>query len=353
MVTKRGIFVWISGFVTLLFIMTSFYIGALMIETGPNSVINPYLLVDLIGPLSAETYLWISISITFVSLGITSLIIYRRQPPDPELVKLLLKVGGNLAALRKSQEASVTEIVDQIDYGRKVNQKFFSTVTSEIQEEKNEMMNLLEKQGRVIKKIRSGITSLAETKTNDTIEEISINLKNQEKDILKIKQINEANIKTIKDQVTELENIKLKLEEIEGKFLPDQAILKSDQNSETIKGVGPALGSELRMLGIKTVGDFLITDPELIGEKTRISKDAAKNMQGLAQLMMIPGVESNDAELLLECGIKTRKELANQDLIPLSIKIGEIAKIWVDEGKMSEDEVPKIEKISSWIRMAR
>ena len=139
MVAKRGIFVWISAFVTLLFIMTSFYIGALMIESGPNSVISPYLLVDLIGSLSAETYLWISITTTFVFLGITCLIIYRRQPPDPELVKLLLKVGGNLAALRKSQEASVAEIVDQIDYGRKVNQKFFSTVTSEIQEEKNQM----------------------------------------------------------------------------------------------------------------------------------------------------------------------------------------------------------------------
>ena len=353
MVAKRGIFVWISTFVTLLFIMNSFYIGALMIESGPSSIISPYLLGDLVGSLSAETYLWISITITFVFLGISCLIIYRRQPPDPELVKLLLKVGGNLAALRKSQEASVAEIVDQIDYGRKVNQKFFSTVTSEIQEEKIQMMKLLEKQGKVIKKIRSELTILIEAKINETIEKMSADIKKQEKDIIKIKQLNEENIKTIKKHVTELENIKQKIEGIEGKFLPEQGTLKSDQSPENIKGVGPALGSELRMMGINTVGDFITTNPELIGDKTRISKDAAKNLQGLSQLMMIPGVESNDAELLLESGIKTRKELANQDLIPLSIKIGEVAKNWIDQGKINQNEIPTIERISSWIRMAR
>ena len=353
MVAKRGIFVWISAFVTLLFIMNSFYIGALLIESGPSSIISPYLLGDLVGSLSAETYLWISITITFVFLGITCLIIYRRQPPDPELVKLLLKVGGNLAALRKSQEASVAEIVDQIDYGRKVNQKFFSTVTSEIQEEKNQMMKLLEKQGKVIKKIRSELNTLIESKINETIEKMSTEIKKQEKDIIKIKQLNEENIKTIKNQLTELENIKQKIEGIEGKFLPEQGTLKSDQSPENIKGVGPALGSELRMMGINTVGDFITTNPELIGDKTRISKDAAKNLQGLSQLMMIPGVESNDAELLLESGIKTRKELANQDLIPLSIKIGEVAKNWIDQGKINQNEIPTIERISSWIRMAR
>ena len=54
MVAKRGIFVWISAFVTLLFIMNSFYIGALLIESGPSSTISPYLLGDLVGSLIEE-----------------------------------------------------------------------------------------------------------------------------------------------------------------------------------------------------------------------------------------------------------------------------------------------------------
>ncbi|MBT8171843.1 DUF4332 domain-containing protein [Candidatus Bathyarchaeota archaeon] len=353
MVAKRGIIVWISAFVTFLSISTSFYIGTLMINEGPNSPITPYLLGDLIGPLSAETYLWTTVSSTFIFLGITCLIIYRRQPPNPELVKLLLKVGGNLAALRKSQEASVTEIVDQIDYGRKVNQKFFSTVTSDLQEEKKEMLGFIEKQGKVVKKVRSELISVIETKTNETIEKISADLKKQESVINGVKRISEESTKGLKTQLSELEDIKLRLEKIEDKILPNQSSFKSTDNSEIIKGIGPALGSELRMLGINSVGEFLTTDAEIIGEKTRISREMAENLQASAQLMMIPGVGSNDAELLLESGIKTRKELAIQDLIPLSKRIGEIVKIWMDQGKISQDEIPTIEKISSWIRMAR
>ena len=82
-------------------------------------------------------------------------------------------------------------------------------------------------------------------------------------------------------------------------------------------------------------------------------KEMAENLQATAQLMMIPGVDSSDAELLIDAGIKSRKELANHDLIQLSRKVGAIAKIYVDQGKISKDECPTIEEISSWIRIAR
>ena len=112
-------------------------------------------------------------------------------------------------------------------------------------------------------------------------------------------------------------------------------------------------GKELKNLEINSVGEFLTTDPELIGEKTRISKDMAENLQTSAQLMMVPGVTSTDAELLMESGIKSRKDLAGQDLILLSRKVGALAKVYVDQKKISKEEVPTIEKVSSWIRNAR
>ena len=113
------------------------------------------------------------------------------------------------------------------------------------------------------------------------------------------------------------------------------------------------MGKELSDLGITSVGEFLTTDPVIIGEKTRVSQEMAENLQAMAQLMMIPGVDANDAEILIDAGIKSRRELADQDLIQLSRKVGEIAKIYVDQGKISKDEYPTIEEISSWIRMAR
>ena len=79
----------------------------------------------------------------------------------------------------------------------------------------------------------------------------------------------------------------------------------------------------------------------------------AENLQGLAQLMMVPGVTSSDAELLIDAGVKSRKELSSQDLIVISRNVRELAKIYVDQGKISNEEIPTIEKIASWIRNAR
>lgn len=108
----------------------------------------------------------------------------------------------------------------------------------------------------------------------------------------------------------------------------------------------------MKSLGITSVRDFLTADSTLIGEKTRLSKETAENLQTMAQLLMVPGITETDAELLIGAGIRSRKELADQDLIQLSSRVGEIAKIYVNQGKISEDESPTIEEISSWIRMA-
>ena len=150
----------------------------------------------------------------------------------------------------------------------------------------------------------------------------------------------------------ELKEIKARLERIEGSMLPAQAELQSLAKPEDIKGIGPSLGKELRGLGINSVGDFLTADPAVIGEKTRVSQEMAENLQSMGQLMMVPGVDANDAEMLLEAGIKSRKELADYDLIQLCKKVGAIAKVSVDQGKITKEESPSIEEISSWIRNA-
>ena len=80
---------------------------------------------------------------------------------------------------------------------------------------------------------------------------------------------------------------------------------------------------------------------------------AARPRSGERGTIMIPSVDENDAELLVEAGVTSRKELAAQDLVPLSRKIGEVAKTYIEEGKMPEDEKPTIEEISSWIKMAK
>jgi len=353
MVVKRGITIWISAFATFLAILSSFAIAILLINEGAGSIVRPYIIGSIFGDLSVESYLWISVITTFIFLGITCIIAYRKQPPNPEIVKMFLKVGGNLAALRKTQENTIIEMTDQMEYDRKVNRKFFNKVNSNFEETNKETLALLAEQRKMIKKARLDLISAIEKKAGETGEKMSADLKKQETVMIGVKRLSEEGATALKNQRAELEEIKLRLERIEGNMVPIQAKLKTFDNPEDIKGIGPALGKELSGLGITSVGEFLTTDPVIIGEKTRVSQEMAENLQAMAQLMMIPGVEANDAELLIEAGIKSRKELADHDLIQLSRKVGEIAKIYVDQGKISKDEYPTIEEISAWIRTAR
>jgi nucleotidyltransferase/DNA polymerase involved in DNA repair len=327
--------------------------AVMLVNEGAGTIVNPYILGNIAGALEVEIYLWISVVFSVVFMALTCIIIYSKQPPDPEIVKMLLKVGGNLAALRKSQESSVAEIADQIQYGKKVDQKFFSTVTSEIKQDKQEFMEVLEQQEKAVKKSHSETISAIETKTTEAAEKLFSDLKKQETAILGIKNLNEETSTGLKNQRAELEEIKLKLQRIQENIAPNNPKLKSVDNPEDIKGIGPALGKELRSMGVTSVGDLITTDPELIGEKTRVSKEMAENLQTSAQLMMVPSVSSTDAELLMDAGIKSRKDLATQDLIVLSRKVGELAKIYVDQGKISKEERPTLEKVSAWIRNAR
>jgi len=334
MVVKRGIYVWISAFATFLAIMCSFAMAVLLINEGAGAVVRPYIL-GIFGGLSVESYLWISVTATFIFLGITCIIVYRKQPPDPEIVKMFLKVGGNLAALRKAQEASITETADQLEYNRKVDQKFFSNIKLDLEEANKETLALLANQRKAVKKIRLDLISTIEKKAGETGEKLSADLKKQETVMMGVKRLNEESAAALKKQRAELEEIELRLERIEGNMVPNQAKLNSLDNPENIKGIGPSLGKELTGLGITSVGEFLTTDPVVIGEKTRVSQEAAENLQAMAQLMMVPGVDANDAELLIEVGVRSRRELADQDLIQLSRKVSEISKIYVDHGKIS------------------
>ena len=350
---KRGIAVWISGFLTLMAALSSFGTMIYWINQGPNVPIKPYLTGEIIGELRVEVCFWISTIATFGFLGLTCIIAYRRQPPDPEIVRMFVRVGGNLAALRKVQENTAMELSEKLENNRITSEQLFKKADTDLENAKKEMLDTLEKQEKAIQKVRQDIASTVETKVNETREGIFGVLKKHETAIREFWRLSKRGTAAVEKQRTELEDMKIRLEKIEGQLVPPQPRLKSQDNTEEIRGIGPRLGEELRSIGITNVGELIMADPAVIDEKTHVSREMAERLQATAQLLMIPGVDTDDAKLLLEAGVTSRKELAAQDLVPLSRKIGEITKTYIAEGKMSEDEKPTIEEISSWIKMAK
>jgi predicted flap endonuclease-1-like 5' DNA nuclease len=357
---KRGIAVWILGFLTFLAALS--LIGVVIywtrVDVGPNSVLRPYLVGDMIssllgGDLRVETYFWVSLTTTFVFLGLTCIVAYRRLPPDPEIVKMFVKVGGNLAALRKTQEATAKELSKELENNKTISEQLFEKANTNLENAKKEMLSTLGKQEKAIQKVRQDLVSTIETRVNETREEILGLLKKHGTAIQEVGRLSEQSTATIEKQRAELEGIRTRLEQIEGGLASPQPRLKSQDSPEEIRGIGPRLGEELKAIGITNVGELIMVDPAIIDEKTRLSREMAERLQATAQLLMIPGIDEDDAELLLEAGVTSREKLAAQDLVSLSRKIGEITKIFIEEGKMSEDQKPTIEEISSWIRMAK
>jgi len=359
MSVKRGVAVWISGFLTFLAALSliAVVIYWTRVDVGPNSILKPYLVGDiissLIGDSRVETYFWISLVATFIFLGLTCIITYRKLPPDPEIIKMFVKVGGNLAVLRKTQEATATELAGSIENNSKTSRELFTKVNTNLEDAKKETLAVLEKQEKTIQKVHRDVVSTVEIKVGETREEMLGALKKQQTAIREVGHLNKQGAIALKGQRAELEDIKIRLEKIEQKLIPSQPRLKSQDKPEELKGIGPRLGEELRALGITNVGELITADPVLIDEKTRVSRDMAERLQATAQLLMVPSIDETDVELLIEAGISSRKELADQDLVQLSRRIREVAKTYIKEGKISKDENPTIEEISSWIRMAR
>ena len=359
MPVKRGIAVWISGFLTFMAALGSFgTVLNLIDETkGPSFIFRPYLLGDLIGSLvgdlTVENYLWIFLTATFIFLGLTCVIAYRKLPPDPEIVKMFVRVGGNLAAFKKAQEATAMELAESIENNRKTSRELFKKVDTNLEDAKKETLAVMEKQEKTMQKVHKEMVSTVETKVGETRGEMLGALKKQEATIREVGHLSKQGASTLMEQRAELEDVRISLEKIEEKIMPPQPRLKSQDNPEEIKGIGPRLGEELRAIGITNVGELIVADPALIDEKTRVSRDMAERLQATAQLRMIPSVDENDAEMLVDAGVTSMRELADQDLAQLGRKISEIAKTYIEEGKISKDENPTIEEVSSWIRMAR
>ena len=68
---------------------------------------------------------------------------------------------------------------------------------------------------------------------------------------------------------------------------------------------------------------------------------------------MVPGIQEKDLVLLEEVGVMNRKELAEQDPLELGINISGISKVYVEEGKITDAEVPTIEEVYGWVKAAK
>ncbi len=169
-----------------------------------------------------------------------------------------------------------------------------------------------------------------------------------QKDLPKIEKKIET-VEAVQKDVKEIQGIVKKLNSI-----PEPNLTSTD-DIKVLEGKVMKRGTvqKLKTNGIRKVEDLLLKSPLEIGITKAMSESEAKSLQSVMQLMMIPGIQHEDAMLLLKSGVGSKQELALQDEFTLGGKVSKVADLYSKEGKIKEKDKPTLEEIASWIKLAK
>ena len=374
----RGKAIWTLGFFSFLAGLNTIVAVILSTSQGIESTFQPYLISTYIGGLPVYAYLIASILATLLFLGGTVSKIVTELSNIPVLQQINAKANKleqgqklQLADL-KNLKGSVFVVATNLESTKKEITKMFNeqdneikavqtSLANKINKKSTEMKSELEKQltesfaeqAEMLKQFHTSITNRFTSESTEMKVELENQLVHIDDAMKKQDQSAKKTAKNISKQKIEITNIQTKLTKIENEFVKPEPQLTSKSNPEKVRGIGPTTMNELKEMGIITVGQLIMEDPQVIAEKTSTSQKTAQKLQGIAQLSMVPGVAEKDIILLEEAKITNRKELANQDPIELSKKINKVFKIQLEEGKIQETEKPTIEEIQSWIKNAK
>lgn len=348
---KKGIIVWILGFLTFLAAVNVFNAVMYGVDKNAEDPINPYLIRYVIPNIKIRDYFWSSVAVTCVFLALTSTVACRRLP-DPHLLGRIGKLEKDISDNTNTIRAIQMSLLEDLENNKKAQEVFMSKINKSLMDVRKEMLSVLEKNKKGIQETNKNLQKTTREMTS-ALEEYGKSIQQINMSLESVTKETQSMLKNaMKKQMARIEKITKRIEKLEEKLLP-QSKLTSRNKPEDIKGIGPRLGEELRALGITTVADIITADTKTLAEKTRASRDRIQHLKTTAQLLMIPSISKKHAELLEEAGITTRKELAAQEPIQLSQKLEKIAKTYIERGKLLESEKPTIEEIVSWIRHSK
>jgi hypothetical protein len=333
----QGTLTWFTTLLSFFFGLNSFNSLMLLTLNGSDFAVKLVVFNMELGMANVFTYFLFSLIATSTFLGATFFYFFKGLPADPNMLERLAKVESSSSLNTNMLENMQIGFFKRLEDNEKTTELGLQKMNMNLEESDKtrelalQRMNMsLEQTGKL---------------TNDALE-------NQNRTLQEAQRENQENVQAFKKQSKEFANVKKKIEKIEKTLTPGRTKLTCKSKLEAIKGAKPSLVTGMRNMGINNVGQFLATDPATIAEKTNELHETVTSLQGQAQLLMIPGVDADDAELLTKVGVTSRKELANQDPVHLTRAIVHNVNAQT-ERKMPSSRVPTVDDVWSWIRSAR
>lgn len=391
----KGKSIWILGFFTILSVANVVNSTIMWFAAGPTSTFTPYLLGSLTGPIPVYVYTLISVLALLAFLGVTAhrliselsvldeikTIQSNQETQQRTLLNVQNKVGEVDESLDRTSSKLSTEINDQgeaiknkVEASEKLIEKTGKNLTEELNNQGEAIKQTVEAadqnqqklidalQGRMFlvdeniadfKKQLSDQTKLMKNMDTTIADSVNAQLNDVRETLTKLESRDTKTATAITKQKGEIEDIKKKIELIEASLIAPKAMLKSNNNVEDVKGIGPNKTEDLNKIGITSVSDLIMADPKVVASALGSSDKTAEKLQGRAQLQMIPGIEEKDLLMLEELDITDRKSLSSQDPIELGKKMNAIFKINLADGKVLEADKPTIDKIESWVKYTK
>jgi predicted flap endonuclease-1-like 5' DNA nuclease len=377
-VKLRGKAIWGLGFFSFLSGLNAITAVILAINLGIEATFRPYIIDSFIGGIPVYVYLIASIVATLIFIGGTAAKVVDDLSNEYLLNQIFSKANDlenslNVQqSLLESLKARVFLVDESLNAARKEIAKGFTEEDKEIKQMQTSLGNRFDskladledgittqvgeginKQEEQLKQYQNSLVKKVDSKISDVNDSMVKQMATMDESMHKYATRVRRSTKTLMKQTDEIENIKLKLAEIENDLAKPKPELSSQSDVEEVRGIGKQTGDELRAMGITNVGELILTEASAVAEMTTTSEKMVEKLQGRAQLALVPGVTEKDMILLEEVGVINRKDLANQDAIDLGKKIALAFKSCVEEGRMAATDKPTIEEIDSWIKFAK
>ena len=337
MTSKRALKVWILIVFAFLGVFGTFNAWILWQQIGADSMVAMFPSVFGI-QISVATYFVLTLAATCCLFGAICYVVFSRS----SLELMLYQLGKDIEERLDEEGREIKDTTDRAltklglrEFRLKESMKAFQ---ERFEEFSNRMGEKLENQEKDLETARKKLTGI-ENKI-DRLQTAQKELSNLRR--LQVIETVEKDLKGIKGIIEKFDSVPEpyltstdKIEALEGSVL----------KGETVLG--------LKSKGIEKIEDLLLRNPVEIGMTRTMSESEAKSLQSIIQLLMVPGVQREDAMLLLKSGVNSRQELALQDPFSLGAKISKTAELCVNEGKFNEEEKPSLEKIASWIKWAK
>lgn len=333
MTSKKAFTVWILVIFTFLAILGTLH-GWILWQIEDVNVIT-----ILSFSLEVTTYFIATLITTFFFIGAVCYAVFRGESLDLPLYQLSKDFEEQLDVKCEVIKNSTDEALTKLGLREFRSEESMKALHKKFGELDNKLKKSMGTHEKILKTTQKKLLGM-EHKISQ--------IQTTQKELPKLKKKLQA-IEAIEEELKNIQEIMTKFNSI-----PEPCLTSTDGIS-VLEGKVLKRGTvrQLKLNGIEKIEDLLLESPVEIALTKTMTEGEAKSLQSIMQLLMVPGVQHEDAVLLLKSGVNSRQELALQDTFSLGARVAKTAELYVKDGKIKENEKPTLEEIALWIRLAK